>query len=455
MSDRLLVTTRARALGRLDRAFPDREDPPVERLVELIRLAQDPSFCAKRISPTRPGPPAWFSGGEPTLRPDLPRLIAALPELGLATDGLALADERIAAGLRDRGLHDVRIGLHSARTDAHDWLVGLPGAGRRAILALRACVTARLRVEAEIVVTRPTAPHLAETVDLLTRIGVHGIRLRRVERRGPAALDFVAISPRFGPLEPYLEAAVALAVQRGAAVAVVGFPTSVGPRWAAQHAVPADSWLLPPELADLAPLVAPPDLEDGAPLEYVELFGWDEIASERRPVVDSAEPPVSPSVVAGTGRNLRVVPPPPVRGERAPATRAAFASAQASRGALDGDPMAGVPRGAVPEEVCVTWTADEPTRPIRQRLVRAAQVGASRLRLEGPLAHPNAPELLREALRLSFSEVVVEGEGAAFDAWTDAELRRLRGISLRVDRVGPGLERLRALVSVDLRVDGD
>jgi hypothetical protein len=76
----------------------------------------------------------------------------------------------------------------------------------------------------------------------------------------------------------------------------------------------------------------------------------------------------------------------------------------------------------------------EPTRSIRHRLVRSAQVGVSALRLAAAnvFCHPASAELLREALRLSFPRVEAAGEGSALHTFSDAELRRLRGFA-RVD----------------------
>ncbi len=58
-------------------------------------------------------------------------------------------------------------------------------------------------------------------------------------------------------------------------------------------------------------------------------------------------------------------------------------------------------------------------------------MGARLLRVSGPgtTAHPRAAELLRECTRLSFPEIEVAGEASALARWSDAELRRLRGIT--------------------------
>jgi hypothetical protein len=421
MSDvRLLAALRSRGPDRLDAPRVDGADPTLDDLREAAPIG-----------------PLWLAGGEPTLRPDLPDLVAALADrapLGLITDGLALADERIARSLRERGLRRVRIGLHAAQSDAHDWLAGVPGAGKRVMKALRACAAADLDVGIEVVVTRPTTPLLTETVEVAARLGARHVTFRRIEARGPAAGDFVALSPRFGLLEPYLEAAASVASRAGMTVRVTGFPACATPRIASLRSEP-EPWIAPVGL-DTAPWEPGPSAGPcgacsagcrGAPADYVNRFGWTELG----PGGPASSPAVpawdSPTTNAGTARQLGVTPP-PVRGQRAPATRVRFAVAQSAR-KLDGDPLAGTPPGEVPEVVEVTWTADEPTRAIRVRLVRLAQIGARTLRVTGTLAHPEAADLLKECTRLSFPEVVVASDPAPMAGWTAAQRARLRGIT--------------------------
>jgi hypothetical protein len=426
----VVVTLKTRGGERLDRDLPvDRADP---ELAEVVAFAHGLGALV-------------LGGGEPTLRADLPALIRALARpVTLHTDGHVLAVGRIAEELRGLGVVGVRIPFHSARADAHDWLVGRPGAARRALQGLRAAKAAGLAVEAELVVTRPTAPYLAETVEALARVGVGGVVLRRVVGRGPAANDFVALSPRFGLLEPWLEQAIATAARLGLGVSVRGFPACAVRQAAARD--PDETWLLPPSIADLAPRFAavygpgcarcpgPPGCA-GAPLDYVRVFGRDELESLAVPKVshEPVEPlPLlpSPTRVAGTVKGLGTVEPPPVRGRRPPATRVAWAAVQAHRGDLGGDPLAGLRQGHVPDEVAITWTPATTSRAIRIDLVRAAQVGAPRLLVHGDaLDHPVAAELLRECTRLSFPEVVVRVPAHRLETWSDAELRRLRGLS--------------------------
>ena len=141
-------------------------------------------------------------------------------------------------------------------------------------------------VEAEVVVTRPTMPHLAETVDVLTRVGVRTISLRRLTALDVGAAEFVLLSPRMSLLADDLERAATVALQRRARLVIRDFPLCVAPRLRRLFArSDAEVWLTAdgalesrvepgPGCADCpgAPACA------GAPADYVSRFGWEEFA---------------------------------------------------------------------------------------------------------------------------------------------------------------------------------
>ena len=246
-------------------------------------LLDEPSLPVRTLAELRgdlaglpPGGRWMLRGGEPTMRPDLLTVIrtvkAAGPnQLWMRTDGLALVSGPVCASLKRAGLSGVRIPLHSGRADAHDWLVGQPGAAKRVSRAIRAAAAAKLRVEVEITMTRSTTPYLEETAALALRLGASGLWLRRIRPRGPAAAQFITVSPRLGMLRGPVEAAVRTAVERGASVWVEGVPRCV---------VPGATGHLCGDGADTAPChqacPGPPDCA-GVPIEYTERFGWAEL----------------------------------------------------------------------------------------------------------------------------------------------------------------------------------
>ncbi|MDG1479811.1 MAG: radical SAM protein [Myxococcota bacterium] len=172
------------------------------------------------------GPHWMLTGGEPTLRSDLPALLTGG---GLRTDGLLLGRPGVLAGLKRAGLQRVRVRIHSSRPDAHDWLSGAQGSLRHALRGLQACARAGVPTEAEITITRPTIGHLDETVALACRLGVRGVVLRRLTAQGAAAADFIALSPRLGLLQGPLAGAMAAADAAGVPSWTEGIPTCMAP----------------------------------------------------------------------------------------------------------------------------------------------------------------------------------------------------------------------------------
>jgi MoaA/NifB/PqqE/SkfB family radical SAM enzyme len=367
----LVATARVRAGSRVKPAWAD---PPADPSIRELAEALEPS--AGRV---------WLTGGEPTLRADLPELVGALAARGhrpgLVSDALALTSEGALDSLVSAGLSAVRVVLHAARPDAHDWLVGMPGAAKRAVRALGRLRARGLELELAATVTRPTMPLLAELVEAAASLGARKVHLHRLVLAGRALEEVVALAPRHALLAPYLEAAVRAGERVGVAVVLRGFPEcetgTVSERRASGDPFPT--------VTGCARCPGPPRCA-GMPADYVRCFG----RSELFPSPPSAPP-----------ERLRV------------RFRAPSRVACPECGDRGGD--------AVPET----------TRAARARLVRAAQQGARTLRVvsASSLNHPEAAALLRECSLLSFERVEVAGEASGLDRATDAALYALSGIS--------------------------
>ena len=403
--------------------------------------------CAAPLGTRSRTSPVWLGGGEPTLRADLPQLLdvcsSLTDELGLVTDGLALVSEEPLALLQRSGLARLRIHFHSGQSDVHDWIVNQRGAGRRARRAIQAAVAAGIPTEANILVTRPGAPWLTQTVRLLHNLGVCAIHLRRPLRRSVHDRDFIAVSPRLGLVEEHLDRATVLAAELGLPIHLHGFPRCAAPRTPdAAFETARDHLLWPTELTVLPEVLAlgegPPadacpacpglPVCGGAPDDYVDRFGNIELQSERP---GPPRRPVPHAPVFG-----QTPPEPPPRGGRAPATRPKVAGKLASWPDLGGDPLAGQP-GAVPQSAAVLWLQG-PTRALRTALVRHAQDGPQQMILVDRDGHPEAAEMLRESLRLSFAAIDYVGCPGALADLGSRQLGRLKGIArmvLTVDRI--------------------
>ena len=82
-----------------------------------------------------------FSGGEPTVHPDLPRLISEAKSLGMErvciiSNGLRLADDKYARSLKTAGLDEILFSLHGSNSEIHDAITTIRGSFEKISFAL-------------------------------------------------------------------------------------------------------------------------------------------------------------------------------------------------------------------------------------------------------------------------------------------------------------------------------
>jgi len=122
-----------------------------------------------------------FTGGEPTLRVDLPELMNYAQSLGqitgINTNGRRLADMDFVHQLVSSGLDHVQITLESAIPEEHDRLVCHPGAWQETIAGIKNALGSQLYVMTNTTLLRDNAVHLEETLSLLNEIGVPTVGL--------------------------------------------------------------------------------------------------------------------------------------------------------------------------------------------------------------------------------------------------------------------------------------
>lgn len=117
-----------------------------------------------------------ITGGEPTLHPDLPELVAYADKLGLVvgmnTNGRLLADAATVQGLADAGLNHVQITLASCHAAVHDTTSGVDGAFEQTLQGIRNAVASRLHTITNTTLTRLNYDHALDIVDFEHALGV-------------------------------------------------------------------------------------------------------------------------------------------------------------------------------------------------------------------------------------------------------------------------------------------
>jgi radical SAM protein with 4Fe4S-binding SPASM domain len=150
-----------------------------------------------------------FTGGEPTLRHDLPELVAYAEGkgqiTGLNTNGRRLSDPAYVQGLVEAGLDHVQITLESHDPAVHDAMVCARGAWQQTLAGVKNALASRLFVMTNTTMLRSNAPSLGQTLRFLGELGVPTIGLNALIYAGKAAS--VATGLDESELKPLLELA--------------------------------------------------------------------------------------------------------------------------------------------------------------------------------------------------------------------------------------------------------
>jgi len=126
-------------------------------------------------------PHVVFTGGEPTLRNDLPELVAYAQAKGfisgLNTNARRLSDRQYLQQLVEAGLDHVQITLESHLPEIHDRMVKSQGAWKQTVAGLENALESPLFVMTNTTMLTDNSPHLAGTLHFLAGLGVPTVGL--------------------------------------------------------------------------------------------------------------------------------------------------------------------------------------------------------------------------------------------------------------------------------------
>lgn len=133
-----------------------------------------------------------FTGGEPTLRSDLPELIEHAEHngqiTGLNTNGRRLKDTAFVKALVAAGLDHVQITLESHDPAVHDHMVAAKGAWVETVEGIQNALNQRLYVMTNTTLLTCNAPYLDRTLDFLAGLGVPTVGLNALIYSGKGAV---------------------------------------------------------------------------------------------------------------------------------------------------------------------------------------------------------------------------------------------------------------------------
>lgn len=158
-----------------------------------------------------------FTGGEATLRNDMPELVAHAESngqiTGLNTNARRLSDAAYLQSLVDAGLDHVQITVESCDEQIHDGMVRTRGAFKQTIQGLRNALATPLYVMTNTTMLATNAHRIPETLDFLADLGVPTIGLNALIYAGQGLT--VGTGLREAELQPILDVAVQKTSARG------------------------------------------------------------------------------------------------------------------------------------------------------------------------------------------------------------------------------------------------
>jgi radical SAM protein with 4Fe4S-binding SPASM domain len=150
-----------------------------------------------------------FTGGEPTLREDLPELIAHAEQngqiTGLNTNARRLSDPHYVEKLVAAGLDHVQITVESHSAEVHDLMVRKKGAFPQTIAGLKNALASSLYVMTNTTMLRTNAHTIPATLDFLADTGVPTVGLNALIHSGRGAVVGTGLAE--SELAPLLEVA--------------------------------------------------------------------------------------------------------------------------------------------------------------------------------------------------------------------------------------------------------
>jgi radical SAM protein with 4Fe4S-binding SPASM domain len=146
-----------------------------------------------------------FTGGEPTLREDLPDLLKYAQNkgivTGLVTNGRRLKDKSYVEKLENSGLDFVQVTLESHKAQVHDLMTTSKGSWKETVSGIRNVVPTHIYVTTNTTLSKYNASDFLKTMDFLKELGVAAFGCNSLIYSGKAS----AVSEEFALPEETLK----------------------------------------------------------------------------------------------------------------------------------------------------------------------------------------------------------------------------------------------------------
>jgi len=248
-----------------------------------------------------------LTGGEITVRKDLPELIAYAKELGfrviqMQTNGRAFASMPYLKKIIEAGATEFSPALHGSTPETHDGLTRAPGAFQQTVKGMMNLKTLNQTVITNSVITRANYQQLPAMAALFVKLGVTQFQFAFVHALGSAAQYFDEIVPRMSEIEPFVKKGLRIGINGGVGVMTEAIPLcflqggfeQCAAEWVMLWTKIFDAAWVIDDYTDYrhneGKLKGPPCKQcalnpvcEGPWREYPEHFGWDEFIPVEKP----------------------------------------------------------------------------------------------------------------------------------------------------------------------------
>ncbi len=168
--------------------------------------AEEVEVVLRRIRNEAEVPSVSFTGGEPTMRDDLPKLIRSAVRIGLRvnliTNGTLLTDS-LARQLRRSGLRSAQVSVEGPNVEVHDDLTGVPGSFDRTMHGIEALKGQGIYVHTHTTINRLNREHIEAMPALAKSLGLPRLSMNMVMPCGTAGTGETAL--RYSEIGPMVQ----------------------------------------------------------------------------------------------------------------------------------------------------------------------------------------------------------------------------------------------------------
>ncbi len=170
-----------------------------------------------------------FTGGEPTLHPDLPAAVRAARTIGydsvqVQTNGRRFAYYDYCLELKEAGVTEMGPSLHGSRAEIHEALTFAPGSFNETVRGMLNCKELGMYVLTNSVITSLNYKDLPELAGLLAHLKVNQFQFAFVHLVGSAWENRAELAPKKSAVLPYLRRALDIGAASGTACYTEAIP---------------------------------------------------------------------------------------------------------------------------------------------------------------------------------------------------------------------------------------